>query len=88
MKLLNKVQIKNNMGLHTRPATEIVKLLQNRKSQVHFIYKTAKVDAKSILNLLMLTAKKNSWITIEVEGEDAESTMDELLKAFDNRFGE
>lgn len=76
------------MGLHTRPATAIVKLLQNCKSDVSFTYKKETINAKSILSILMLAAKKNSKIMITVEGHDAEETMDKLIAAFDNQFEE
>lgn len=76
------------MGLHTRPATAIVKLLQTCKSDVFFTYKKATVNAKSILSLLMLAAKRNSSITITVQGEDAEKTLSSLVSAFENQFGE
>lgn len=88
LKLVCKVQVKNRLGLHTRPATAIVKLLQNCKSDVHFIYKRERVNAKSILSLLMLAASKNSKITIEVVGDDAKVTMEKLVDAFENQFGE
>lgn len=88
MKLISKVKIKNTMGLHTRPATSIVKLLQNSKSEVSFTYKRETINAKSILSILMLAAKKNSQITITVDGEDAQDTLNRLLAAFENHFGE
>ena len=88
MKLINKVKVKNLMGLHTRPATEIVKLLQGAKCDVSFTYKRDTINAKSILSILMLAAKKNSSITITVDGDDANDTMDKLLIAFENQFGE
>ena len=56
--LVKKFRIKNIQGLHTRPATYIVKLLQNTKSEVLFTYKDLTINAKSILSLLMLAAKK------------------------------
>lgn len=87
-KVVHKIQIKNPMGLHTRPATIIVKLLQNCKSDVSFTYKRMTVNAKSILSLLMLAAKKNSRITITVDGEDASETLEKLVAAFDSQFGE
>lgn len=87
-KLVNKVQVKNAMGLHTRPATTIVKLLQNSKSSVFFTYKKETVNAKSILSILMLAATRNSRITITVDGEDADDTMKNLVEAFENKFGE
>jgi phosphocarrier protein HPr len=88
MKLISKVKVKNSMGLHTRPATAIVKLLQSCKSEVLFTYKKETVNAKSILSLLMLAAKKNSNITITVQGIDAEKTLNSLVNAFENQFGE
>lgn len=88
MKLVNKVRIKSAQGLHTRPATVIVKLLQNCKSHVTFTYKKESINAKSILSILLLAAKKNSSITITVDGDDASETMDRLLLAFETNFGE
>ncbi len=88
MMLVNKVKVKNKMGLHTRPATAIVKLLQTAKSDVFFTYKQETINAKSILSILMLAARRNSSITITVKGEDADSTMTSLLEAFENHFGE
>lgn len=86
--LVKKIRVKNELGLHTRPATIIVKLLQDCKSDVWFTHKNETIDAKSILNILMLAVQKNSLLTIEVSGEDAELTMERLVKVFDNRFGE
>jgi len=88
VKVIYKVKVKNKMGLHTRPATVIVKMLQNTKSHVHFTYKDETVNAKSILSILMLAAKKNSSITITCEGEDAKNTMEMLVKGFEEQFGE
>lgn len=88
MKLCSKVKVKNPLGLHTRPATIIVKMLQNSKSQVFFTHKKETINAKSILSILMLAAKKNSNITITVEGEDAQEVLNQLNEAFDNKFGE
>ena len=78
----------NDMGLHTRPATTIVKILQGCKSDVKFTYRRETVNARSILSILMLAATKNARINIEVEGEDAENTMNTLVKAFENKFEE
>lgn len=88
MKLISKVQVKNRLGLHTRPATTIVKMLQNCKSDVYFTHKKETINAKSILSILMLAARRNSKITIVVDGEDANVTMEKLVEAFENQFGE
>ena len=86
--ITQKVRVKNKLGIHTRPATVIVKLLQDSKSEVFFTYKKETVNAKSILSILMLAAQKNAIITIQVKGNDAQATMDRLIESFDNGFGE
>jgi phosphocarrier protein HPr len=88
MKLSRQVQVKNNLGIHTRPATVIVRLLKNSKSDVFFTYKHDTINAKSIMSILMMGIRRNSRLTITVEGEDANDTMNTLLDAFENHFGE
>jgi phosphocarrier protein len=88
VKIVRKVKVKNSLGLHTRPAASIVKLLQPRKSMVHFTYKNETINARSIMSILMLAAKKNAMIEITIDGEDAEMTMTHLLAAFEHEFGE
>jgi len=88
VKLTKKLLVKNRLGLHTRPATTIVKLVQNCKSDVAFTCRKETVNAKSILSILMLAAKKSSRITVTVDGEDAELIMEKLVFAFENEFGE
>ncbi len=88
MKIVRKLKVKNPLGLHTRPAAAIVKLLQPRKSSVHFTYKNETINARSIMSILMLAAKKNAQITVTIEGEDAEQTFEHLFNAFEMEFGE
>ncbi len=88
MKHSKKVVVKNKMGLHTRPATTIVKMLQSCKCQVNFTCRGETVNAKSILSILMLAARKNSKITITAEGEDAPEILQSLIDAFENEFDE
>jgi len=88
MKLVCKVKVKNALGLHTRPAAAIVRLLQPHKSNVMFTYRDETINARSIMSILMLAAKKNSQITITIEGDDAETTMTHIVRAFEEEFGE
>ncbi len=53
-----------------------------------FTYGEETINAKSIMGILMLAAAKNSLVTITVEGEDAEETMQWIIEAFENKFGE
>ena len=71
-----------------RPATVIVRMLQECRSSVYFTYKKERANARSIMSLLMLMAKKNATITVIVDGDDAQQTMDKLQEAFENQFGE
>jgi phosphocarrier protein HPr len=87
-KIVQKVKVKNALGLHARPAAMIAKLLQGSKSQVSISYRHETVNARSIMSILMLAIKKNSQITLIVEGEDAEETLEKLAAAFENQFGE
>lgn len=87
-KLSCKLKIKNAQGLHARPATMIVKLLQGMRSMVSFTYKKETINARSIMSILILAAPKNAQVQVVVEGEDAEETMAKLEEAFNNGFGE
>lgn len=82
------MKVKNALGLHTRPAAYIVKLLQPRKSSVFFTYKNETINARSIMSILMLAAKKHTQLTVTIEGEDAETTCEHLERAFEQEFGE
>ena len=88
MKIVRKIKVKNSLGLHTRPAAAIVKLLQPCKSAVLFTHKNETINARSIMSILMLAARKNSVIEVTIEGEDAEVTMTQLVQAFETEFGE
>jgi phosphocarrier protein HPr len=88
VKLTKKLRIKNPLGLHARPATVIVRLLQGTRSSVLFTYRKETINARSIMSILMLAATRNSVITVSVEGEDASSTMEQIVIAFENQFGE
>jgi len=88
VKIVKKVKVLNELGLHIRPAAMIVKLLQSKYSSVYFRYKKNNVNARSVMGILSLAAKKNAKIAIVVEGSDSENTMEEILEAFKKRFGE
>jgi phosphocarrier protein HPr len=88
VKILRKIRVKNPLGLHARPATMIVKMLQASTSQVTFTYKQETIDARSIMGILSLAVTKHSLVTVMVEGEDAQETMRMLVDIFEMKFGE
>jgi len=83
-----KLKVKNKMGLHTRPATAIVKLLRHFRSHVTFTFNRKSINAKSILSILMLAARQGSVITITADGEDSAEVIRQLTSAFESEFGD
>jgi phosphocarrier protein len=88
VKLSCHITVKNELGLHARPASMIVKMLQEVKSSVHFTLEEERVSARSIVGILMLAASKDSILLVDVEGEDADLVMRKLVWAFDKGFEE
>ncbi len=88
MKLSCQIKVKNPLGLHARPAGLVVKLLQKSSSAVTFTYKDNTVNARSIMGLLTLGAVHNASLTVDIEGDDAQETMQKLIEVFDRQFGE
>ena len=88
MKLEKKIKIKNDLGLHIRPAATIVKLLQEYKSSVYFTYNGMTINARSIMSILTLVAKKNAMIKIAIYGSDAKKVLNRLDELFKKGFGE
>ncbi|MCK4934106.1 MAG: HPr family phosphocarrier protein [Simkaniaceae bacterium] len=82
MKLSENLQIKNALGLHIRPASILAKLVMESNSSVHFTHKKETVDARSMMSILVLAAAKDAWITVTIEGGDAEDTMLKLKSVF------
>lgn len=76
----------NEKGLHTRPATELVKCAQIFKSQIYLGYHGLSVNAKSLLGILMLAASRGAQIEIEAEGLDAEDAVNAIISLAKNKF--
>ena len=85
-KFMQSFLIINDKGLHTRPATELVKCAQSFKSQISLHHKGVEVNAKSLLGILMLAAGKGSKIEIEAQGEDAADAVNAVITLARNKF--
>lgn len=81
------VEIVNECGLHARPASEFVEKAQSFKCNVFIEKDGKKFDAKSILGVLALGAKKGSKVTITTEGDDEEKALSQLIECI-NSFEE
>lgn len=73
-----EIIIKNKTGLHARPAALFVQIANKYESEITIIKDDQEVNGKSIMGILMLAAEKGAKITIQAEGEDAESAIEEL----------
>jgi len=76
----------NEKGLHTRPATELVKLASNYEAQIVLSYQDLSVNAKSLLGILMLAAARGAKIQIEAEGTDATEAVEAIISLSKGKF--
>jgi phosphocarrier protein len=88
MSVVRDVQIINKMGLHARPAMQFVDLANKFTSHITVSKKAQCVNAKSIMELLLLAATAGTVLTIRAEGEDAEKAVEALAKLVAGKFGE
>jgi phosphocarrier protein HPr len=82
----NFLTILNDKGLHTRPATELVKCVSKFESEIYLKFQDLRINAKSLLGILMLAAPKGSKIEIEAEGFDGTDAIDALQTLAKNKF--
>ncbi len=82
------LEIKNKVGLHARPAALFVQTASRFKSEIRVRKDRINANAKSILNILTLGASQGSVITLQAEGEDAESALKALEDLIASNFGE
>ena len=83
-----QVKIVNKLGIHARPAAEIVKTAGKFKSNVIIVRDDLEVNAKSIMGVMMLAAENGATIVLRATGDDAEAALDALTTVIANKFGE
>lgn len=72
------IKIIDPIGIHARPASAIVSVASKFESSVSFVMDGKTANAKSIINLMALGAKKDSEIEIFVEGKDEEEALAQI----------
>lgn len=82
------VKIVNKLGLHARPAAQLVKTASRFESEIYFKKGNLEVNGKSIMGVMMLAAEKGAVITVIVSGRDEEQAMAAIIKVFETKFGE
>jgi phosphocarrier protein HPr len=83
-----EVKIINKLGIHARPAAEIVKTAGKFKSSITIVRDDLEVNAKSIMGVMMLAAEFGSTVALRANGDDADAALDALATCIANKFGE
>ena len=82
------VEIMNKLGLHARPSAKLTQLASKYKSDVFMARNGRRINAKSIMGVMMLAAAKGSTVTLETNGEDEQEAIDALAELITSGFGE
>lgn len=80
--------IPNKRGLHARAAAKLTQTAEQFESTISVSKDNIHINAKSIMQVMMLAANQGSTVTIEAEGADAEVALIALAELINNKFGE
>jgi phosphocarrier protein len=81
-------QIVNKLGLHARAAAKLTHIASGFQSEIWLARSGRRVNAKSIMGVMMLAAGKGSTVTIQADGADADAALTAIAKLIADRFGE
>ncbi|GAB7128977.1 HPr family phosphocarrier protein [Amantichitinum ursilacus] len=85
---LLEVEIVNKLGLHARASSKLTQLASQFQSEVWISRNQKRVNAKSIMGVMMLAAGKGSKVTLETSGPDDQNALDALTALIADKFGE
>jgi phosphocarrier protein HPr len=80
--------ISNKLGLHARASAKLTKLASSFKCEVFMTRNSRRVNAKSIMGIMMLAAGLGSEVELETEGEDEQQASDAIAALVNDKFGE
>ncbi|HRP74662.1 MAG TPA: HPr family phosphocarrier protein [Rhodocyclaceae bacterium] len=83
-----QAEIVNKLGLHARASAKLTQTASGFAAQIWLERNGRRVNAKSIMGVMMLAAAKGSTIAIDTDGPDAEEALQALLSLISDRFGE
>ena len=83
-----EVQIVNKLGLHARASAKLTQLASGFACEIWLARNGRRVNAKSIMGVMMLAAGKGASLVIEAQGEDAEAAVAALQKLIADKFDE
>jgi phosphocarrier protein len=83
-----EVEVINKLGLHARAAAKLTQLATRYQCDVAVARNNRKVNAKSIMGVMMLAAGKGAKVTLETDGPDEAEAMEALVALIGDHFGE
>jgi phosphocarrier protein len=83
-----EVEIVNKLGLHARASAKLTQLASGYQSEVWLTRNGRRVNAKSIMGVMMLAAGKGSMVGIEINGGDADAALQAIVNLIADKFGE
>lgn len=83
-----EIEIANKLGLHARASAKLTQIAGSYSSEVWLEKGPRRINAKSIMGVMMLAAAKGSTIVIDTEGSDADAAMAALQALIADKFGE
>ncbi len=83
-----EAEIVNKLGLHARASAKLTQLAGSFPCEVWMERNGRRINAKSIMGVMMLAAGKGAKVTIDCEGERAEEALGAIIALIANRFGE
>jgi phosphocarrier protein len=86
--LQQEIEITNKLGLHARASAKLTQLAAKFQSEVWLTRNARRVNAKSIMGVMMLAAGKGSTVLLEAEGTDEQACLDALKALIQDKFGE
>ena len=86
--LIKETEIINKLGLHARASAKLTQLAGKYKCEVWMTKGTRRINAKSIMGVMMLAAGKGSKVSVETDGPDEAEAMEALLALIADYFGE
>ncbi len=84
----SEAEIVNKLGLHARASAKLTQTAGQFTAEVWLSRNGRRVNAKSIMGVMMLAAGKGSTVTVETNGSDADAALAAILKLIAGRFGE